>query len=139
MTTPHRRRGRPTAFDDTTRRAFLDAVTAGMPLGQAVQHVGINPGLPSRHARTDPDFAQQLTDAKAAGRAARLADAPHDESRYTNHGCRCDTCRTAATAARTGRRHTTDSSGNAPPGPTLITLPTTPGSSPTAFSLARAS
>ncbi|KAF0646592.1 MULTISPECIES: hypothetical protein [Streptomyces] len=135
MTTPPRRgRGRPATFTTATRRVFLDAVAAGTPLGQATQLAGVSPTTPRRHARTDPAFAADLAAAKAAGREARLANVPHGESRYNNYGCRCTTCRTAATTARTNRRHTTN------PDPQVVTLPAPAASScPSSLLLAKAS
>ncbi|MFJ9799792.1 hypothetical protein [Streptomyces sp. NPDC101145] len=134
------RRGRPTVFDEPARRRFLDAIATGMPIGQAVQLVGVNRDLPRRHARTDPAFAAQLSTAQAAGRAARVAEVPHGESRYTNYACRCDTCRTAATAARTGRRHTDTPPTPDTPAPVVVTLPPAAGSCPpSSLLLAKAS
>lgn len=95
--------GRPVRFDDTLRAAFLDAVTAGLSLGQAAAHVGIHPNIPSRHAKTDDGFAVRLADAKAAGRKVRQEGLPHGEYRYNHHQCRCQTCTADHTRARTAR------------------------------------
>jgi hypothetical protein len=121
-----RGRGRPLLFDTALREQYLTAVTTGMRLGDAAHHVGININLPHQHARTDPAFAEALDHARTLGKKTRDNNKPHDESRYTNQACRCTTCRTAATAARTGRRHTTsENEGDAD----IIDLPP-PGAEP---------
>ncbi|MFI0929653.1 hypothetical protein ACH4TP_37880 [Streptomyces sp. NPDC021012] len=105
-----RGRGRPiTKFTAETRQRFLDQVAAGARLADAAQNVGVHHNVPHRTARTDPAFAEALATAKARGRAARQDERPHDESRYNHQACRCDTCRAAATTARTARRTTDDS------------------------------
>jgi hypothetical protein len=140
VTAPRRGRGRPATFDEPARRRFLDALTTGMPINEAAELVGVSRDVPRRHARTDLAFAAQLATAKAAGRAARVAEIPHGESRYTNYACRCTTCRTAATAARTGRRHTDTPPTPEAPATVLVTLPPSAGSSaPSSLLLAKAS
>ncbi|MFF8610821.1 hypothetical protein ACF06X_33485 [Streptomyces sp. NPDC015346] len=91
-------------FTEAVQARFLDAVANGMYLGEAARSVGLRADLPSRYVRTDPTFAAALADAKALGKKRRVEDAPHNEARYNNHGCRCTTCRRAATTARAGRR-----------------------------------
>lgn len=138
---PLRGRGRPPLFDDTKRQQFLDAVTQGMRLGQAADHVGIDRRVPTRHARTDPAFGAALDQARAIGKKVRDEKKDHDESRYNNQGCRCDLCRAAATAARTGRRHTQHEDPDQTPddpGGQVYDL-TQPASSNPRFPLARAS
>jgi hypothetical protein len=117
-----RGRGRPVLFDTALREQYLAAVTSGMRLGDAARHCGININLPRTHARTDPAFAEALDHARTLGKKTRDNNKPHDESRYTNQACRCGTCRTAATAARTGRRHTADP-GAETPSAEVIDLP----------------
>ncbi|MGW5529477.1 hypothetical protein [Streptomyces xanthochromogenes] len=102
-----RGRGRPLLFDTALREQYLAAVTSGMRLGDAARHCGININLARTHARTDPAFAEALDHARTLGKKTREANLPHNESRYTNHACRCGTCRHCATTARRGRRHTT--------------------------------
>ncbi|MCZ0983894.1 hypothetical protein O1L60_44835 [Streptomyces diastatochromogenes] len=67
--------------------------------------------------RNDPLFAAALTQAQAAGRAARRAAGPAlqvdqhgTESSYTKRNCPCTACRAAGTQARARRR-----AGNASP------------------------
>lgn len=112
--TPARRRpGRAVTFTPDRRQQYLDALAAGIPLGAAAAQVGISPNVPRLHQRTDPAFAQAVQEAKALGRKLRQDAAPHGESRYNNQGCRCRTCRAAATTARTNRRHDNpDTGGN---------------------------
>lgn len=112
-------------FDARAQATFLDLVAAGERLGTAARTVGVHPNTPSLHASRNQAFAERFATAKQRARAALLAKAPHGESRYTNHGCHCDTCRTAATAARTRRRNETK------PGPDTETES---GSSPIPFS-----
>lgn len=94
-------------FDARAQTAFLDLVAAGERLGTAARTVGVHPNTPSLHASRSEVFAERFATAKQRGRAALLAAVPHGESRYNNHGCHCDTCRTAATTARTRRRNDT--------------------------------
>ncbi|MEU6016936.1 hypothetical protein ABZ826_23665 [Streptomyces sp. NPDC047515] len=103
-TRPAHGRGRPAVFNTALRTQYLDAVRAGMYLGAAADHIGIHRNVPTRTARTDRQFAQALTDAKAEGRKARVEDVAHGEARYNNYGCRCRTCTAAATRARAERR-----------------------------------
>lgn len=113
-------------FDARAQATFLDLVAAGERLGTAARTVGVHPNTPSLHASRSEVFAERFATAKQRGRATLLAKVPHDESRYTNHGCHCDTCRTAATTARARRRNETR------PGPDTDTEA---GSSPIPFSL----
>lgn len=120
-----RGRGRPPVFVDAQRDLYLQAVASGLPLTDAARAAGITPQWANRVAATDPSFhtARQL--AKKEGKRVRTEALPHDEYRYNHHGCRCDICRTAATAARTGRRHqeTDDpASTDRPPPPHVIDI-----------------
>lgn len=99
-----RGRGRPARFDQTMQTALLAAIADGLYLKHAAAHVGIHPNVPTRHARTDPDFAAQLADARAEGKKRRDDTKPHGEGHYNNQACRHPECRTAATRARTTRR-----------------------------------
>lgn len=129
MTAPARKRGRPTQFTADVRTRYLQAVTDGMKLEAAAQLVGLTSRAIRKTATTDEDFAQALTDARAAGRTNRLS---HGESAYNHHGCRCDICTKAATTGRADRRDH--------PTPTAHLLPITPTTSkPPSFVLARAS
>jgi hypothetical protein len=103
-TTPRsgRGRGRPAVFDTTLQTRYLAAVTTGMRLGEAARHVGISVNVPTRLARSDPQFATRLADARAAGKKARADAKPHGESHYNNDSCRHPDC---AAAARKGRAH----------------------------------
>ncbi|MEV6165782.1 hypothetical protein AB0L71_28485 [Streptomyces sp. NPDC052052] len=103
-TRPTRGRGRPTVFDTALRTLYLDAVRSGMYLGAAADHIGIHRNIPARAARTDSEFGQALTDAKAEGRKARVEDLAHGEARYNNYACRCRKCTRAAAKGRAGRR-----------------------------------
>ncbi|MFB9558579.1 hypothetical protein, partial [Streptomyces roseoviridis] len=96
-------RGRPQVFTPDVREKYLAAVAGGAYLGAAAALAGVGPDQARRHAAKDSAFADALEKAKAAGRQARQADAPHDESRYNNLGCRCPTCRKAASTARMAR------------------------------------
>lgn len=98
--------GRPVRFDDTLRQLLLDAVAAGLSMGQAAAHVGVHPNVPSNHARADSVFATRLTDAKTAGRKVRREGIPHGEYRYNCHQCRCRICTADHTRARAARAAT---------------------------------
>ncbi|KIF66262.1 hypothetical protein HY68_36765 [Streptomyces sp. AcH 505] len=102
-----RRPGRQVTFTPDRRQQYLEALATGMLLKDAAAHVGISPNLPRLHQRADPGFAQAVQEAKQIGRKVRQDTTAHGESRYNNQGCRCRTCRAAATAARTNRRHQT--------------------------------
>ncbi|MET9436972.1 hypothetical protein [Streptomyces sp. NPDC006551] len=125
-----RGRGRPQTFTEDVRDRFLEAVADGMYLGDAARHVGLHANIPSRYARTDPAFAAALAHAKTLGKKRRAESFTHGESGYTNHACRCDICRPAATAARAGRRAAT--SEDPEPEAEVIGLDR---QSPTSFSL----
>ncbi|WP_097865843.1 hypothetical protein [Streptomyces sp. rh34] len=112
MTAP--RRGRPAVFAPPAQTAYLDLVHHGMRLGDAAEHLGINRAVPTRHARTDPEFATLLDEAKAVGAKVRREGVPHDEYRYNVLGCRCPDCGLAARVGRAGRR--TDATADEPPG-----------------------
>jgi hypothetical protein len=111
MTTPRssrgRGRGRPAVFDTTLQTRYLTAITTGMRLGEAARHVGISVNVPTRLARSDPQFATRLADARAAGRKARADSKPHSEAHYNNDNCRHPDCATAARKGRAHRRRTT--------------------------------
>jgi len=131
-------RGRPPRFTDTLRTQYLTAVTAGMYLKAAAAHVGIDPSVPARHARTDTAFGEALQEARAAGKKVRQEATPHGEYRYNHQACRCITCTLKATVARTGRRHT-DRDAEPEPGGQIIDLPPQPAQVPPSFSLLIAS
>ncbi|KPI31377.1 hypothetical protein OV320_2593 [Actinobacteria bacterium OV320] len=101
---PGRGRGRPLLFDDTQKKAYLKHVTAGLTLNEAAAAVGIDRRTVNHHTTTDPRFREARDTAKAAGRAARWDDKPHNEYRYIHGGCRCPQCTTAASSARAARR-----------------------------------
>jgi len=107
-------RGRPVTFTTTQRQVYLDAVTAGAKLSAAALTTGVTPQWAARVAKTDPGFGTALAAAREAGRKARQEKMPHGESRYNHAGCRCPICTQAATAARTERRHPTNT--DSPPG-----------------------
>ncbi|MGA4867529.1 hypothetical protein ACPB9J_33385 [Streptomyces lavendulocolor] len=146
MTTPRnsrgRGRGRPAVFDTTLQTRYLTAITTGMRLGEAAHHIGISVNVPTRLARTDPQFATRLADARAAGRKARADTKPHDESHYNNDSCRHPDCATAARKGRAHRRRTaaarTDSRDDHHHAAVIDLEPATP-KSPTSFLLLKAS
>ncbi|MFF2411829.1 hypothetical protein [Streptomyces sp. NPDC058092] len=129
---------RPLTFDDRMREQYLAAITSGMRLGPAAEAVGISVDIPTRYARTDPDFGRALADAKAIGKKNRQENIPHGEYRYNCHGCRCETCTTAATRARAGRRTTDQPEDGQGEAAEVLNLRTGPSPS-TSFLLARAS
>lgn len=129
---------RPLTFDDRMREQYLAAVTNGMRLASAAAHVGISADIPTRYARTNPAFGRALADAKAIGKKHRQENIPHGEYRYNCHGCRCETCTTAATHARTRRRTTNQPEEGQGEAAEVLNLRTGPSSS-TSFLLARAS
>ncbi|MFB7592406.1 hypothetical protein [Streptomyces sp. NPDC056169] len=100
-----RGRGRPAQFTTEVREEFLRLVRRGDRLGVAAATVGVSVNVPTRHARKDPAFAAALETARRKGKDART---PHGEYRYNHLECRCPICTTAATAARTARRHDSD-------------------------------
>lgn len=112
MTAP--RRGRPTVFAPPAQAAYLDLVRHGVRLGDAAERLGISRAVPTRHARTDPEFASLLEEAKAVGAKVRVEGVPHDEYRYNVLKCRCPDCGLAARVGRAGRR--TDATADEPPG-----------------------
>jgi len=99
-------RGRPIdAFDDLTRARYLEAVAAGVRLGEAAQAVGVHRNLPAYHARRDLEFARAVEEAVALGKERR--GIRHGEAAYNEGRCRCaEICTPAATAARARRRAT---------------------------------
>lgn len=103
-----RGRGRPSLFTDDLQAQYLDLVAAGVRLGAAALKLGMDRRRITYAKNTQPAFARRLADARARGRTARL---PHGRpGTYTNHGCRCPPCTTAATRARAqapDRRYTT--------------------------------
>lgn len=133
MTNPSPGRGRPSRFDQPMREEYLRAVTHGMRLGDAADHVGIHRNIATRAARTEPAFAAALKTARALGKKTRDDAKEHGESRYKHQACRCPTCTADATAGRTRRRHAAQDD----PAGQVYDLPAP--ASPPSFSLARAS
>ncbi|MFD7615731.1 hypothetical protein [Streptomyces sp. NPDC059802] len=129
---------RPLTFNDHMREQYLAAVTNGMRLGPAAAHVGISADVPTRYARTNPQFGRALAGAKAIGKKNRQENIPHSEYRYNCHGCRCETCTTAATRARAQRRTTHQPEDGQSKPAEVFNIRTGPSSS-TSFLLARAS
>ncbi|MFF2864597.1 hypothetical protein ACFVSX_32535 [Streptomyces rubiginosohelvolus] len=99
-----RGRGRPTVFEPPTQAAYLDLLRQGVRLGDAADQLGISRATPTRHARTDPEFAAAVEEAKTLGAKVRREGVPHGEYRYNVLACRCPVCTRAATVARAGRR-----------------------------------
>lgn len=145
MTAPRRGRGRPTVFEPPTQTAYLDLVRHGVRLGEAAERLGISRAAPTRHARTDQEFATLLEKAKAVGAQIRREGVPHDEYRYNVLGCRCPDCGLAARVGRTARRAEATPTADESPAETAgdvhpIRLETAEvGKSSTSFLLARAS
>ncbi|MFF7335489.1 hypothetical protein [Streptomyces sp. NPDC008150] len=108
--TRHGGRGH-TVIGPEEKAQYLAHVTAGVPLDEAAAKIGVDRRSINRAAAADPEFATARAAAKAAGRKVRANLLPHGEYRYIHGGCRCTTCRTAASAARQNRRTT-------PPDPT---------------------
>jgi len=103
-------RGRPVIFDRAAQTEFLRLVADGTRIGEAADKLGVSRRTPTLLASRDRQFAQQLAEAKARGREARVAPdrLKHgDPATYNNHGCRCPRCTAAATAARAKHRHDT--------------------------------
>ncbi|WP_098007815.1 hypothetical protein [Streptomyces sp. sk226] len=143
--TAARGRGRPAVFGPAAQAAYLDLLRHGARLGDAAEELGISRAVPTRCARTDPEFAAAVEEAKAVGAKVRREGVPHGEYRYNVLGCRCVVCTCAATKARAGRRtDTTAAPGDAPPGTAGGVHPirverAEVGESSTSFLLARAS
>jgi hypothetical protein len=128
VTGTDRGRGRPTTtFTPETMHAFLRAVTAGATQNKAAAELGISPRVVRYHAHHHPDFATALADARERGKQARY---PHGATRYRHLGCRCPTCTTAASAARTDRRHTHQEQPDDRPDAQIHQLPTAEGGFP---------
>ncbi|MFD4795921.1 hypothetical protein ACWFRT_13460 [Streptomyces anulatus] len=142
--TASRGRGRPTMFEPAAQAAYIDLLRHGARLGEAADQLGISRTTPTRHARTDPEFAAAVKDARAAGAKVRREGVPHDEYRYNVLGCRCPDCGLAARLGRTARR-TEATTADEPPAATAgdvrpIRLERAEvGESLTSFLLARAS
>jgi hypothetical protein len=132
-----RGRGRPArgpVFDEAAKQQLLTLLADGARLGEAAAAVGIHRNLPGHHARTDKAFARQLEEALARGKTARAERVPHGEYRYNVLGCRCkEICTPAASAARSGRRHT--AAEETGPTPVRALTPATAPESPTSFLL----
>lgn len=138
MTPPRTRprRGRPTVFNDAMQTRYLDAITAGMRLGEAAQHVGIHSNVPTRLARKDQEFATRLADARTAGRKTRADNRPHGEAHYNNDDCRHPDCAAAARKGRARRRATTGRQPDREQHATIHDLdPPTPPKSPISLPL----
>lgn len=125
-------RGRPLIFDPAAQAEFLRLLADGTRVGEATDKLGISRRTPIQLAARDRQFAQQLADAKARGKAARFAPErlKHgDPATYNNHKCRCGPCTRAATAARTKHRENTaqhdDTDRTAQVHPLPIPQPTT--------------
>lgn len=121
MTRRRRDRGRPALFTPTLITQYLTARATGATQQEAAAAVGVA-------VRTVRDayirvrgFRDAEKHAADLGRQARIDELPHDESRYTNLGCRCGICRKAATAARIARRQ--HAAQEAP----VVPLPPPPG------------
>lgn len=141
MTAPRPGRGRPVVFDEPARAAYLAAVTNGARLQDAAATVGISINLARRHARTDPQFATALKEARTLGRKAHAENVPHGEYRYINHKCRCTRCKRASAVARAGRREATrqdDPQPAAGESPVVVAM-VAGGQTGVTFPLARAS
>lgn len=140
-----RGRGRPTVFGPAVQAAYLDLLRHGVRLGDAAEHLGISRAAPARYARTDPEFAAVVEEAKTVGAKVRREGVPHGEYRYNVLGCRCPVCALAARVGRTTRRTNTAETDEAPPASTArgvhpIRLGGVEvGESSTSFLLARAS
>ncbi|MBD3550923.1 hypothetical protein [Streptomyces sp. SP18CM02] len=102
--TATRGRGRPTVFGPDDRVAYLDLLRHGARLGEAAEQLGVSRAAPTRYARTDPEFAAAVEEAREVGAKVRREGIPHGEYRYNVLGCRCPVCTRAATVARAGRR-----------------------------------
>lgn len=102
--TATRRRGRPTVFEPATQTAYLNLLRHGARLGEAADQLGISRAVPTRYARTTPEFAAAVEEAKALGAKVRREGVPHGEYRHNVLGCRCVVCTCAARKARAGRR-----------------------------------
>ncbi|ACX71099.1 excinuclease ATPase subunit A [Streptomyces phage ZL12] len=91
-------------FGPAVQAAYLDLLRHGVRLGDAAEHLGISRAAPARYARTDPEFATAVEEAKTVGAKVRREGVPHGEYRYNVLGCRCTVCTQAATVARADRR-----------------------------------
>ncbi|MFJ1782478.1 hypothetical protein ACIOKA_37865 [Streptomyces anulatus] len=142
--TATRGRGRPTVFEPDTQAAYLDLLRHGARLGDAADQLGISRATPARYARTNPEFAAAVDEARTVGAKVRLEDVPHNEYRYNVLKCRCPDCTRAAAVGRAGRR--ADAATDEPPAegtagdvhPIRLEGPVV-GESLTSFLLARAS
>lgn len=101
-------RGRPALFDDAARERFLGLVAAGLTMRDAAAACPVARTVVTYTKNHHEDFAAALASARLQGKQVRAEDRPHGESRYNHDGCRCGICTKAATAARGGRRDTTD-------------------------------
>lgn len=107
-----RGRGRPPALTNPERiEQLLVDIRTGATVAEAAAAIGLSRTPVYNLRRNDPLFAAALTQAQAAGRAARRAVGPElqidqhgTESSYTKRNCSCDACRAAGTRARARRR-----------------------------------
>ncbi|MER0443130.1 hypothetical protein ABR738_00815 [Streptomyces sp. Edi4] len=120
---PARRgRGRPPALTSSERiEQLLVDIRTGATVAEAAAAIGLSRTPVYNLRRNDPLFAAALTQAQAAGRAARRAGGPElqidqhgTESSYTKRNCSCDACRTAGTRARARRRADSTDTPNFP-------------------------
>lgn len=151
MTAPvPRRRGRPETLTAPAREIYLKARADGATQAQAAAAVGVTDRAVRAAFARLPVFRDAEKAAAAAGRAVRrseqLRDIMHGEGGYTNYGCRCGICTTAASAARVARRRTA-AAGQGPPtgepdrsaAPAITKINTGTAGSPQLLTLARAS
>ncbi|MFB7649391.1 hypothetical protein ACFC0S_15965 [Streptomyces sp. NPDC056084] len=115
-------RGRPPALTSPEHiEQLLVDIRTGATVAEAAAALGLSRTPVYNLRRTDPLFAAALTQAQAAGRAARRAGGPDlqidqhgTESSYTKRNCLCDACRAAGTRARARRRADGTVSANSP-------------------------
>lgn len=134
--TAARGQGRPALFDTPAQDTYLKARTAGATQEEAAALAGVAVRTVRDAYTRTTGFRTADKEAAALGRKTRLDDRPHDESRYTNQGCRCPTCTRAASAARTQRA---TRAARKEESPTVSKINTPAAGSPQNFLLARAS
>lgn len=138
MTRTHRRPGRPTLFDTAAQQRYLTArAIPGTTQAQAAAAAGVASRTVRDTRHTNPAFRKADDTARTTARALAADAAPHGESRYKNHGCRCTTCTAAASKAR-ARLREHDRKQTAPHAP-VTRLNTTGKEKPKSFPLAVAS